>query len=129
MSSRLPWAPTSTAPWRFSAGADNGAWFRAQQAESPSWSSGYSLGGYVKQLEVGRDANGDLELFAIGYDNSVWVNTQTSPGGSFGGWNSLGGNVKQIIVGANPNGSLEVFGIGGDNAAWFCGQQSGSWSN
>jgi hypothetical protein len=44
-------------------------------------------------LEVGRDANGDLELFGVGAANGVWVNSQTTPAGPFGGWSSLGGYV------------------------------------
>ena len=75
----------------FGIGADNAAWFSQQQAGS--WSNWQSLGGYAKQLAVGRESNGDLELLGIGPTNGVWVNTQTTPAGPFGGWYSLGGDV------------------------------------
>jgi hypothetical protein len=93
--------------------------------------AGGGLGGYVKQIAVGANTNGTLEVFGIGADNAAWFCQQQA--GSWGNWQSLSGYVKQLAVGRESDGALEVFGIGPTNSVWVNSQISpagpfGGWS-
>ena len=63
------------------------------------------LGGYVKAISAGLDANGNPEVYGIGADNALYVNNGT-------GWVDLGGYAK--AVSATARGTAYV--IGSDNA-------------
>jgi hypothetical protein len=105
--------------------SDNGLWHTAQLDPNggTGWSTWSSLGDastYVRQISVGKNADGRLEVFAIGHDYDLWHMSQVLAGGPTGwsAWSSLGGYVTSMAVNADPNGSLDVFAIGGDTALW-----------
>ena len=66
------------------------------------------LGGYVKAIGAGLDANGNPEVYGIGADNALYVNNGT-------GWVDLGGYAK--AVSATARGTAYV--IGSDNAVYM----------
>jgi uncharacterized protein with LGFP repeats len=72
------------------------------------------LGGYVKALSAGLDANGNPEVYGIGADNAVYVNNGT-------GWVDLGGSAKALsataggavyVIGSNNSVSVNAGGSG-----------------
>ena len=93
-----------------------------QSQSSPEGAFGgwSSLGGYVTQITVGTDRNGDLTVFGIGSDHAAWYRKQHSATNlSFDRWNSLGGYVNQLAQANQGNGDLDLFAIGSDSGAWF----------
>ena len=69
-------------------------------------------------LDVGRNADGRLEVFGRGSDGALWNIWQTAPNNGWGGWNSLGGWIDRLKVASNDDGRMEVFARGSDNALW-----------
>ena len=73
----------------------------------------------MKQLAVGRSADGRLEVFALGGRNSVYHVWQLAPNGAWGAWSSPAGHyLRQIALGTGADGRLVVFGLGGDGAVY-----------
>src|SRR5262245_40572356 len=72
-----------------------------------------------RMIDVGRNLDGRLEVFARGTDNAIFNNWQTAPNSTWSGWASLGGALTTpATVGQNGDGRLEIFAIGMDNAVW-----------
>src|SRR5207248_871936 len=106
---------------------------------------GYTrLGGYVKQISVGLDADGYPEVYGIGLDDALYAYkggffanlggyvkaiSATAKGTVYviggddsvfvhlgtGGFTSLGGYALQISAGLNAAGNAEVYAIGSNN--------------
>ena len=87
----------------------------------------------LPDIQQARNANGELELFAIGSDHAVYTTSQTSPNGPWSNWTALGGSswVSSMQVAANANGTLEVFGISTGNVVYTITQSApnGSWGS
>jgi len=90
----------------FSIGNDLGLWHIYQQVpwntgSSANWSDWESLGGPydakadkgIKEVVVGRNADGRLEVFAKGPDTALWHIWQTAPNNGWSSWASLGGTL------------------------------------
>ena len=76
------------------------------------------LGGAAKQVTVGKNADGRMELFYAGLDDLLYHNWQGVPNGPFQGQAPLGGAAKQIAVGSNADGRIEVFYVGPDDCLY-----------
>jgi len=71
----------------------------------------------LREIEVGLNGDGRLEVFVIGINNQVYHNWQTTPGGGWsGGWTMIQPGVMftEIDVGRNLDGQLQVFAVGAD---------------
>ena len=95
-----------------------------QESPSGNWSASafFNRTGW-KDLTVGRNADGRLELFAIGPDDWAYHLWQVAPNNGWSDWAHIGGVVsgKQLTVISNPDGRLELFIlVGGD--AWHVWQ-------
>jgi hypothetical protein len=91
--------------------------FSRQVAPNGGWTAPISLGGSgLRDLAVGRNQDGRLEVVAIGGDGAVYDMWQLAPSSSsFSGWANLGGtNARDVTVGLNQDGRLSVFAILGD---------------
>lgn len=112
----------------FARGSDGALWHTWQTAPNNGWSGWASLGGWISQITVGRNADGRLEAFGIGGDNALWHIWQTGNGWS--GWESLGGWIDMLTVASNADGRMEVFARGSDGALWHNWQTApnGGWS-
>src|SRR3954471_20655872 len=82
---------------------------------------------------VGRNANGQLEVFMVGRDGVLRHRRQNPSDGDWSPWLSLGGDVLPGIAVANDTvGEMQIFAV--DRAAgtlWKIGQEgpnSGIWS-
>ncbi|HXZ03262.1 MAG TPA: hypothetical protein VEH81_00435 [Ktedonobacteraceae bacterium] len=101
-----------------------------------NWTSLDSPAGWNAQtdFEVGRNANGFLEIFTVASDRSLWHSKQTILGMDWGNWVTLGqpllGLNGYTAVAANEDGRLEVFCTGIDGALWHIWQvtPNGTWS-
>jgi hypothetical protein len=101
----------------------------------------YSLGGCLKDffpygdLDVGMNADGRLEVFAIGTDNSVWHIWQTRAGsGPWSNWASLGGTATSgpwTWSRLSGYSDMYVYVVGADGNYWERHQTSPGccWSN
>ena len=73
-------------------------------------------GDSAKQVAVGTNADGLLEIFYVGTNNDLYHNRQLSPDGAWAGQVSFAGNsARQIAVGQNEDGRLEIFYVGTNN--------------
>jgi len=72
-----------------------------QTAPSNDWSGWASLDGWVGQISVGQNADGQLEIFARGSDGALSHNRQTAPNNGWSGWGSLGGWIDILDVAQN----------------------------
>ena len=101
-----------------------------------NWTSLDSPTGWSTQadLEVGKNANGFLEIFTVASDKSLWHRKQAALGDDWSNWASLGqpllGLNGYTAVTANKDGRLEVFCTGIDGALWHLWQvaPNGNWS-
>jgi hypothetical protein len=111
-------------------------WHIWQTAPNGGWSGWDNLGGGIGPhfVDVGQNADGRLEVFAvntIGEAIHIW---QLAPGGGWGAWGGLGSpagvSLILAVVGANADSRLEVFAVGTDNALWHAWQTApnGGWS-
>jgi hypothetical protein len=108
-------------------GASSGAFHLAiGPLVQPGWGS--LPGGWdIRQIAVGHDPWGRLEVFAVGGDHAVWVNREVyvcNPN-YWTGWQSLGGWVSSIAVGYSPEDPLagaQVFAVGSDSGLWVNSQ-------
>ena len=100
------------------------------------WTSLDSPMGWDTQadLEVGKNANGLLEIFTVASDEALWHRKEISFGLDWGNWASLGQPLPGLngytAVAANKDGRLEVFSTGIDGALWHIwqGAPNGNWS-
>jgi hypothetical protein len=84
-----------------------------------------------KQLGVGRDPDGRLELFALTRDGQLLRSVQIAPNGAFGAFVDMGAHgLRMFSVLPNADGRLEVFALGGDHALYHVWQSSpgGAWN-
>jgi hypothetical protein len=114
--------------WQTSPGGGWSAW------ASLNWPTKISVGSF----DVGRNADGRLEIFISGSDGALWHTWQTTAGGSWNNtWFSLGqlsdgvgaGGIIDVVT--NTDGRLEVFTPASDGAFWHIGQiaPNGTWSS
>src|SRR5437588_5134057 len=100
-----------------------------------NWTSLDSPTGWSTQtdLEVGKNANGFLEIFTVASDKALWHRKEATLGGDWGDWASLGQPILGLngytAVAANKDGRLEVFCTGIDGAIRHIRQtvRSGDW--
>ena len=101
-----------------------------------NWASLDSPAGWNTQTDpqVGKNANGFLEIFTVASDKALWHRKQTILGGDWGNWASLGQPLPGLngytAVAANKDDRLEVFCTGIDGALWHIWQvaPNGTWS-
>ena len=93
------------------------------------WFGQRSLGGAAKELSIGSNSDGRLELFYIGIDDNLYHNFQTTPSGGWYGESPFSGAAKKIVIGSNSDGRLELFYIGTDNNLYHNWQTTpnGGW--
>lgn len=91
-----------------------------------SWSGEGPFGGAAKQLAVGRNQDGRLEVFYVGTNDAIYRNYQTVPNNGWSGEMALGGSAKQIAVGQNQDGRLEIFYVGTNDAIYHNYQTAAS---
>src|SRR5919202_1377858 len=112
-------------------------WHIWQTAPNGGWSGWDNLGGGIGPhfVDVGQNADGRLEVFAVG-SNAVWHIAQTSAGAGWGSWDSLGTPpgatfLRATSVGQNADGRLELFVPDLNGGAWHSWQASpgGSWGS
>jgi hypothetical protein len=66
-------------------------------------------GASAKQIAVGQNADGRLEIFYSAMNDSLYQNWQTSPGGAWAGEaRFIGDRAKQIAVGRHSDGRLQI---------------------
>jgi len=88
----------------------------------------------IKQISVGKNADGRIEVFGLAEGGAVYHIWQTTPNGGWGQWSSLAGHsIKQTVSGRNADGRLELFALGGDGAVYHIWQTTpnggwGQWS-
>ncbi|MEP6749773.1 MAG: hypothetical protein ABJB86_18690 [Bacteroidota bacterium] len=83
-------------------------------APEQQWWGEFLFGGAAKQIAVGQDADGRLEVFYVGTNNDLYHRWQTTPGALvWSGENHFpGDSAQQIAVGRNQDGRLEIFYVG-----------------
>jgi hypothetical protein len=85
---------------------------------------------WIRDVVVGRNADGRLEVFVAAHDSSPRHALQTTPGGGWSGWSSLPGlrSSTRLAVAPNADGRLEVFGNDGHalSHAWQVAP-NGTW--
>lgn len=80
------------------------------------WVGEMSMGGYGKQICVGQNQDGRLEIFYIGTNDKIYHNWQLGTNGKeWSGEFAMGGYAKHICVGQNQDGRMEIFYVGTDN--------------
>ncbi len=57
------------------------------------------MGGWIDLLEVGKNADGRLEVFVRGSDKALYHKWQTAPNNGWSGWASMGGWIDLIAIG------------------------------
>jgi len=123
----------------FAADSNGTLWHNWQCGATCGWSGWHSLGGQVfGEPVVGRNSNGQLEVFSDGQDglDHIW---QCGALCGWSAWSSLGGPGGFAAVTQNSDGRLEVFktalqtpqGPGNVWHAWQCGATCGwsGWNN
>jgi len=116
----------------FTIGKNYALWHIWQNAPNSGWSDWSSLGGKYKDIEVGQNKDGRLEVFGIGPDDSALYHIWQK---AAGGWNSYSllekGSWTGIAVGRNQDGRQEVFTIGNNEKLYHIWQKSpnSGWSN
>ena len=78
----------------------------AQQAAG--WSAAAPLGGSAKELAIGNNADGRIELFYVGTSDQLFHRVQLGTGG-WSGEIAFGVAGRDIAVGRNSDGRLELF--------------------
>ena len=91
---------------------NNSVLHSAQKNPNGDWEKWSSLNGNAEQIQVGKNFDESLDVFAIGTDKMLWHVQQDSPNGSWGGWQKFPDlKIKQIAVAQNEDGRLEVFAV------------------
>ncbi|MGV1029998.1 MAG: peptidoglycan-binding protein, partial [Dermatophilaceae bacterium] len=97
------------------------------------WSLLHGAGDRLRDVVMGANADGRLEVFGTAGDDTIWHTWQTSPSNGWSAWtqfHSAGDRLRTLAVGRNADGRLEVFGTAGDDTIWHTWQTSPSngWS-
>ncbi|MBM4298914.1 MAG: hypothetical protein FJ143_14355, partial [Deltaproteobacteria bacterium] len=111
----------------FSIGLDDAVNHNCQLVANGKWGGGEvplepdaSL--KAKQLAVGEQADGRMELFCIGSDDVLYHKSQLAPNREWNNAEPLGPDMarkaKQVAVGKNADGRMEIFYIGLDNVLY-----------
>ena len=103
---------------------DGAVWHRWQKVPNGGWSSWDSLGtpfsfdasaSLTHELEIVRNHDGRLELFAQDFNGGVWHRWQTEPGGGpWAAWASLGrGEARwfKAVARTHPDGRLLLLAV------------------
>ena len=107
--------------------------FLANYNPSPSqitWSGWLAIAGAaVKQMALGMNADGRLELFAIDATDQPIRSSQTAENGNWGQWVKMPDKkLKHIAVATNSNGTLHVFGVDtNDQLVHIWQDKNGNW--
>lgn len=98
--------------------SDRSLMHRWQRADG-SWSRGRSLGGVLKhdKIDVGRNADGRLEVFGIGTDDQVHHIWQRSSGG-WSRWSGMGGRFLDTPDVGYTGSRMIVYGEGSDHRVY-----------
>ena len=107
----------------FYVGTNHVLYHNFQTTPNGGWHGDLPLGGWaadshVRQIAVGQNLDGRLEVFYVAYNNTIFHNFQTAPNGGWHGELALGGSAKQIAVGQNLDGRLEIFYVGTNDAIY-----------
>ena len=102
----------------FYAGTTNGTLYRNRQtskSSSTEWSGPIGFDNdAARQIAVGQNFNGRLEIFYVGINGNLYHNRQTTPGSTT--WSGetpfSGDSAKQVDVALNQDGTLEIFYVG-----------------
>jgi hypothetical protein len=95
----------------------------------PRWHPFHTTGDRLRNLVVGRNADGRLEVFGTAGDDTIWHTWQTSPSSGWRSWapfHTVDDRLRNLVVGRNADGRLEVFGTAGDDTIWHTWQTSPS---
>jgi ligand-binding sensor domain-containing protein/signal transduction histidine kinase len=87
---------------------------RWQKERNGDWSPWSTLGGsFLPGIAVGKDAAGEMEVFAVDQQHNLnWIRQKTPGGHEWSKWNDLGGAIDPpLVVGRNTDGRLEIFAI------------------
>lgn len=122
----------------------DGEVFNWSEATDGTWGVPTSLGrpgaGLYPAVNVSRNADGRLQIFARGMDNNIMTASQTAPNAGWSGWTSLGNpnagqttanQVGTPAVAINSNGRMQVFvknGAGGISARTQAAVNGATWS-
>ena len=106
--------------------ASRAVWYAEAEAAG-GWSDWQALGkpegsGGLASLDVARNTDGRLQLFAITYTNRIASRRQTEPGGSWDAWDTNfpqddAVTLKSLIAGENVDGRLELIANVNDTVA------------
>ena len=103
----------------------NGGW-------ANGWAELYSDSDNLRMLDVGRNADGRLEVFGVNSAGNIWHTWQVTPNGGWaGGWGSRTRQRQpQSRVASNADGR-EVFGVNSAGNIWHTWQvtPNGGWAN
>ncbi|NOJ50451.1 trypsin-like peptidase domain-containing protein [Bradyrhizobium archetypum] len=115
----------------------NAALWTALPGTQSGWRVFHSTGDRLRNLDVGRNGDGRLEVFGVAPDNTIWNTWQVAPSNGWNGsWNMLyssGDQLRDLRVARNLDGRLEVFGVAPDDTIWHTWQVApsngwnGSW--
>ena len=86
----------------FGVSPDDRIWHTWQIAPDNGWNGGwaelYSPADRLRELRVGNDQDGRLEVFGVAPDDSIWHTWQVAPNnGWVGGWTELGTEIRILI--------------------------------
>jgi hypothetical protein len=114
---------------------DGSLWHVGQTSASGPWGSWASLGvgapGTLRQIALGRNEDGRLEIFAVGGNSQLWHLYQLAANGGWSTWEQLmGPTLQQLTVANAADGRLEVFAVGTDHALKHIRQavRNGGWT-
>ncbi|WP_117209900.1 hypothetical protein [Allorhizocola rhizosphaerae] len=99
----------------------NSSEHRWQLSPGGSWSNWNSLGGgfLYGNLDVGRNGDCKVEVFAVGRNNEMYTTWQSAPNsGPWYYWTSIGGKLYSEPTTVIINGTLGVCARGGDANLW-----------
>jgi hypothetical protein len=109
-------------------------WWQSWTAAHPKWEPFHSAGDRLRNLAVGQNADGRLEVFGTASDDSIWHTWQTAANDGWSGWSvfhSSSDRLRSLVVGRNADGRLEVFGTASDDSIWHTWQTApnNGWSS
>ncbi len=92
------------------------AWTIFQDGPNGNFEGWVNIGGAagLRQIAVGKNADGRLEVFALDRDAGLaWHTVQPTPSSAFGGWGRIfdAAGLVRIAVGSNADGRLELFAV------------------
>lgn len=105
---------------------------RYTDSPEEQWWGEFLFGGSAKQMAVGHNADGRLEIFYVGTNNDLYHRWQTSTSGLV--WSAetrfANNSARQVAVGQNKDGRLEIFYVGNNNDLYHNWQTApnGGWA-